>query len=128
MMSRSRGRGELTFADGRAAALDLEVLEAAEEIERREFHGIDHDFGDGIEEGRRAGRAIDGLGLDAGRLEDFVVVGQRAEEVDAGIEFLGAVAEVGAEGDADGDEHGIRTARARRMVNAKTMKNCARTT
>ncbi len=100
------GAGGVDFADGGAAAGDFEVFKGAEQIEGGEFDAFDNDFGDGVKEGGRAGGAVDGLGFEVGTRENVAVVGEGAEEGEAGVEFLGAVAKVGAEGDADRDEHG----------------------
>ena len=77
-----RARG-MDSAQGRSSALHLEVLQAAEKIQRRQKDGVDFDFGEGIEKGRRAGRAVDGRRFDSRRFAHLVVGGKDAEEGDS---------------------------------------------
>ena len=68
---------------------------------------VEVDFGDGVEEREGASGAIDRDGFDALGLDEAASDREGAEEVDACVQFGGTDAEVGPEGDADGDNsHG----------------------
>lgn len=83
------------------------LFEDGEEVEQGGRGGGSGDFHDGVEEGERAGRATDGGGfVEGGDQRGSGVFVQGGEEAAAREEEVGAVAEVGAEGDADA--HGGR--------------------